>query len=271
MPLDAVGFPDIGAPHLVSPVDGGVTFRYPGVTTDWRIVPQSDGTIAFASQVSGSGWSVMATLNASGILSLPNAGTSAVPTIGVGTEGHGLYRVTSSALGFSVAGSQVANLNSFRLAVNGIFLSLANQDLLLSYGGAATLQLGNLNSNSPVSQTLQAQGSRSGTDNNLGGGNLNVAAGTGTGTGALSCLFLQSPVAAASGTGAQTQTTGATIKNGCVILPVYTVATLPVASTVPYGKAFVSDALAPAFGVVVSGSGAAKTPVWSDGTNWIVG
>lgn len=53
-------------------------------------------------------------------------------------------------------------------------------------------------------------------------------------------------------------------------LSVYTVGTLPAATTAGR-KTFVSDALAPSFGVMVAGSGAVFTPVYSDGTNWIVG
>jgi len=43
-----------------------------------------------------------------------------------------------------------------------------------------------------------------------------LRSGNGTGTGTLSSLILQSPVAVASGTGAQTQTTALTINNGAV-------------------------------------------------------
>ena len=51
-----------------------------------------------------------------------------------------------------------------------------------------------------------------------------------------------------------------------------TVALLPSASTAGLGaRAFVTDALAPSFGVTVAGSGAVATPVYSDGTNWKVG
>jgi hypothetical protein len=50
------------------------------------------------------------------------------------------------------------------------------------------------------------------------------------------------------------------------------VASLPSASTVGRGtRTFVTDALAPAFGVTVAGTGAVFTPVYSDGTNWKVG
>jgi hypothetical protein len=52
----------------------------------------------------------------------------------------------------------------------------------------------------------------------------------------------------------------------------YTVATLPSAVTSGLGaRAFVSDALTPAFGATVVGGGAVAVPVYSDGTNWKVG
>jgi hypothetical protein len=52
----------------------------------------------------------------------------------------------------------------------------------------------------------------------------------------------------------------------------YTVATLPSAVTSGKGaRTFVTDALAPTFGVTVAGGGAVATPVYSDGTNWKVG
>jgi len=61
---------------------------------------------------------------------------------------------------------------------------------------------------------------------------------------------------------------------GGIIPPttVYTVATLPSAVTSGISaRAFVSDALAPAFGSTVVAGGATKVPVYSDGTNWKVG
>jgi hypothetical protein len=137
--------------------------------------------------------------------------------------------------------------------------------------GAGNWQLGNADAASPVSQILTAQGSRSGTDTNAAGGDLTVQSGRGTGTAAISSLVLQSPVAVASGTGAQTFTTGATIKNGVTVLPTYTVATLPTASTVSGGRANVSDALTPTFGSAVTGGGAVFTPVYSNGSAWFVG
>lgn len=51
-----------------------------------------------------------------------------------------------------------------------------------------------------------------------------------------------------------------------------TVASLPSASTAGIGaRSFVTDALAPSFGIAVTGGGAIKIPVYSDGTSWYVG
>lgn len=85
------------------------------------------------------------------------------------------------------------------------------QNATLGAPSTATLQLGAANAASPVAQTLQAQGSRAGTDTNVAGANLTVQAGTGTGTGASSKLLINAPIGAASGTGAQTQTLGLTV------------------------------------------------------------
>jgi hypothetical protein len=66
--------------------------------------------------------------------------------------------------------------------------------------------------------------------------------------------------------------TGLTINGGVLKPAVYTVASLPSASTSGIGaKSFVTDALSPTFGATVVAGGAVKTPVYSDGTNWKVG
>jgi hypothetical protein len=52
----------------------------------------------------------------------------------------------------------------------------------------------------------------------------------------------------------------------------FLVADLPSASESGSGaRAFVSNALGPAFGATVVGGGSVKVPVYSDGTNWKVG
>ena len=69
------------------------------------------------------------------------------------------------------------------------------------------LQLGPVDSATPVAQTLRSQGSRATVDTNVAGGNLTIFPGTGTGNAAGSTLALQAPIPVGSGTGAQTQTT----------------------------------------------------------------
>lgn len=60
---------------------------------------------------------------------------------------------------------------------------------------------------------------------------------------------------------------GTTMKTGT-----YIVSALPSAATAGAGaRAFVTDALSPAFGATVVGGGAVAVPVYSDGTNWKVG
>ena len=52
----------------------------------------------------------------------------------------------------------------------------------------------------------------------------------------------------------------------------YTVSTLPSAASSGVGaRSFVTDAASPTFGTAVAGGGAVATPVYSDGTNWLVG
>lgn len=62
--------------------------------------------------------------------------------------------------------------------------------------------------------------------------------------------------------------------DGTVKSTVYTVATLPVAATTAGQRSFVSDATAShaaGIGATVTGGGANFVPVYSDGTNWIIG
>ena len=93
----------------------------------------------------------------------------------------------------------------------------ASMDTFVGRGGAAaTVQLGQASAASPVNQTLQAQGSRSGTDSNVGGANFTIQSGNGTGTGTASSLIFNTPVLAASGSGAQTQTMTLTLVAGVV-------------------------------------------------------
>lgn len=209
----------------------------------------------------------------------------------IGDPNTGIYSAGADNLQIITGGAP-----NLALDINGITAMSATSpptnfflanNCLLAFGVAGTkqaylgpsttavLQQGQANAAVPVAQTLQAQGSRAGTDSNVGGANYTLSAGIGTGTGTLSALILASPIAVASGSGAQTVTTGLAIKAGTAVLTSYTVANLPAAATAGAGAtAFVTDAsttLILGLGGAVTGGGANKVPVYSDGTNWIYG
>lgn len=169
----------------------------------------------------------------------------------------------ASAWGLNVGGVVTTSAgviqlpNSRDISFTGTALGriIWNNDTFLSRSAAATLQFGAADAATPVAQTIRAQGSRGGTDSNVGGGNLTIQSGTGTGTGTASSLILRSPVVAASGTTAQTQTTGLTITSGIPYVPSYTVAGAPSAAT--------------AAGIIyVSNETGGAVLAFSDGTNW---
>ena len=264
------GGADVNAVNLT--VSGNTTLSGPvSVTPTWN---------AGATVLSGIGLSVTDTASAS---------TSLLMNLAVGTtfltlRKNGLLTLKGNESEISIGYPGETNVlvqqgglinpsngyvawSSSTTAVSG-----ANRDTFLTRVGAASLRLGTIDAASPVAQTFGAQGSRAGTDSNVGGANLTIRSGNGTGTGTISTLILQTPVVVASGTGAQTQTTGLTIKAGTAVMTSYTVATLPAAATAGAGaRAFVTDALAPVFGSAVAGSGAVNVPVYSDGAAWNVG
>lgn len=249
MSLDAGGFPAAGTPLLVAPdqsvslpgavaVAGAATFSGADVFTfTGRQISFSGGSLFRANYTYG--------INIFEFSSVVTIDASSVSSICLGS--------TAGFVGFGHPNPGLTDLRLTRAAPN-------------------TLQLGAADATAPVAQTLQAQGSRSGTDTNTGGANLTVRAGAGTGAGTLSSLLLQSPVAVASGTGAQTQTTGLAIKGGQAVSTGYTVATLP--TGIQGGRAHVTDAnatLTAGIGAVVAAGGANVVPVFFDGTNWRIG
>ena len=179
---------------------------------------------------------------------------------------------SGGAVGYALYNDSGLSLRSVALVGWSSGNAFNASDTILGRNAAASLRLGAADAAAPVAQTFGAQGSRAGTDTNVGGANLTIRPGNGTGTGTISTLILQAPVAVASGTGAQTQTTGLTIRAGTAVMTSYTVATLPTAATAGAGaRAFVTDALAPVFGSAVAGSGAVGVPVYSTGAAWNVG
>ena len=167
-------------------------------------------------------------------------------------------------------GGSTASFPAIGRSGTSLVLQLADGTLQvpLTPAAAATLQLGVAASATPVAQTLQAQGSRGGTDSNVGGANITLQSGAGTGTGTRSTLILRSPLLAASGTTQQTQTTGLTISNGCARLTPYTVATLPGTPT-QGDECHVTDATAPVWNTALVGGGAVFCGARYNGTAWV--
>lgn len=211
-------------------------------------------------------------LTLSGLLKVGNG--TAAPQVQIGTATQGFWAVSSSSIGLSVTNSFNTDFNwtsgQFKISAAAAELLLGtSSDARFGRVAADSFRFGAPNSASPLAQTLQASGSRSGTDTNTGGANMTIKSGPGTGTGAISSLILQSPVVVASGTGAQTQTTGLTIKGGMAVLVGYTVSTLPTGVT--GGIAYVTDQLTvcAAAGAALTGGGAVTCPTFYNGSAWV--
>lgn len=200
--------------------------------------------------------------------------TVATATGGMRING-GLYTTASkdTSVGWNTGVIEVSSTGQFGFSATSD--ATAVRDVLLTRAGVANLQLGAAAAASPVAQTLSTQGSRAATDSNVAGAGLTIQSGTGTGNATPSSLLLQSPVAVASGTGAQTQTTGLKILNGAAVLSNYTVATLPSASVAGAGAlVFLTDVLTltaiTGLGLAPTGGGSNKVPAYSDGTQWLL-
>lgn len=209
-------------------------------------------------------------------------GTQASPIVsGIWEQGGNVLglRTASGSTGTIAihANTTVLSGSCYQFSNNTSSVTSGTTDTFLCRGGAAaTMQFGATltgvaNSSTPVAQILQGTTARAGTDSNLIGSSITIQSGTGTGNATPSTLVLRSPVAVASGTGAQTQATGLTITVGTAKLTAYTVTNLPAAATAGEGAmAFVTDATATTTYTTVSGGGSNKVLVISDGTNWII-
>mgnify|MGYP001594517098 CR=1 FL=1 len=275
----------------IPPSPPGVLYT-PGAAspTDNAIV-RWDGTTGRFIQNSGATLADTGALTLSGGIYVGN-GALATPSISFANDtDKGFYLKTGGgyeAIGISIDGASEVALGSGNSNIAKVVVSISGSfgwsnsssaisgtnDLVLTRPAAATLQLGFANAAAPVSQTIRAQGSRSGTDTNIAGGNLTLEPGLSTGNATPAAIILQSPVPVASGTGAQTITVGLVVKNGTAKVSSYTVATLPSASLSGQGAlAIVSDATLTTItglGLAPTGGGANIVPVYSDGTNWLM-
>lgn len=191
-------------------------------STDWIVENQPvQGTSAptsnlvFSNSIGGGAYAAKATLqsNAALVLAQPSAGEAgykfASSTAGIGNIGNRLY-VTGDYL---IGATPMQTASGFFAWGNSETTGSMTPHTTLTSPAAATIQQGAANAASPVAQTLQAQGSRSGTDTNVAGASYTIRPGAGTGNATPGALIFQTYVPVASGTGAQTATTTLTLNN----------------------------------------------------------
>lgn len=127
---------------------------------------------------------------------LYETGTGVVGFGGMTASEPGLFASTTTLQVVLADGSTFTAIQASKL--------LITTNVVLTQQGAGVLQLGDDASATPVSQVLQVQGARAGTDTNTEGGSLDIKAGQGTGGGTASRIHFWVPTPGASGTTAQT-------------------------------------------------------------------
>lgn len=147
--------------------------------------------------------------NSTGIL---KAGVSGSSNITFGqrvsiTDGGGnaVVGFNTPTTGMMLAAIQLLTWSNSTDPING------TADTFIRKRSAAVINFGSTDAASPVNQTLSTQGSRAGTDTNIGGANLTIQPGIGTGTGTPSNFVLNGIVGTTTGTGAQAASAGLTI------------------------------------------------------------
>lgn len=205
------------------------------------------------------------TWNASGTVLGVNAHAGIGNLFDLQTDGASKFSVGATG-SVVLAGNLVASGNIQAAATGQLAFGARG---ILSSPVAGTNQLGAANAASPVNQTLQAQGSRAGTDSNVGGANLTIQAGAGTGTGTESHQTFKTPIKVASGSGAQTMLTALDLFEGVPAIPSYAFASLPTAPVAGM-LAYITDSTTAAWGATVAGSGVNPVLAWYNGAHWTV-
>ena len=183
-------------------------------------------------------------ISSAGVVNVTGAGTAGAPSLSVGNATTGLYSSSTTIIGLSVNGTSRMD---YANTLAGTWY--ANASMAWGQGGNSYAFLsaasGNLTLNKDATFGFVSSGTSS------------------TGT--------QDTVLSRKAAGIfKVSTSGTT--GGVINFDPVTVANLPSASTAGKGaRAFVTDALAPAVLSTVVGGGATAAPVFSDGTNWIVG
>lgn len=193
--------------------------------------------------------------------------------VGIGQESASRVAIYSSGalnqvLSIRTSGTILPSFGAYQFS-SGAVTGVA--DVVISRLAAATVQIGAAANATPIAQTIATQGSRAGTDTDIGGGNLTVQPGIGTGIGTPSNLILKGIIGTTTGMTTQTTSTALTIAG---------VATGQVPSIV-LGSAAIATNASEGFLYIASGAGTptgtpttqtGRVPLYYDTTNhqfWI--
>lgn len=232
----------------------------------------TSGYLAFSTTLGGSGSVERLRITSTGNVGIGTTTPTAVLQLKSGTA-----TANNAPLKFT-SGTNLTTPEAGAFEYNGTDLfftrSGTTRETVITSAAGVT-QLSTFDAVSPIAQTLQSQGSRTGTDSNVAGASLTIRPGKGTGNATPGPLIFQSYVAVASGSGAQTTATTLTLNNGVPVFPSFKVAGLPPAATAGAGaRVFVTDSLVSTtigIGTIVANGGANFVPVYSDGANWKIG
>jgi hypothetical protein len=199
------------------------TLTSPTLTSAANAYTQTSTGLSLTSGTTGFGRNITGTVNdasaVDGIIDFANitctvcTATSYLVDWQVG--GSSQFKVSTA--GVVTSAGTIAAGAGLSLASNAS-VSWGSRDYITSQS-SGNIQLGNTPSATPVNQTLGAQGSRGGTDNNVAGATLTIQPGLGTGTGTAATLALQSAHVAASGTTQQTANTQILLGDNTVAMP----------------------------------------------------
>ncbi len=188
-------------------------------------------------------------------------------TLGAGGAISGATGTGGNGGGWSVVGGAGGAATGTTSATGGTGSAIS---ITSGNGGAATPASGTRTGGNSGTVTIATGNGGNGSTTNGNSANLILATGS-PGAGAGSAGTTGSVQIKPGGSTQFEVKTDAIVCSKPVAFPSYTVAGLPSAASYPYHRAFVTDATATTFASTVAGGGANKVPVFSDGTNWIIG
>jgi len=219
---------------------------------------------------------------------VPWTGSAAAPSFTVSNDlTTGMFPPNGTqSWGVSIAGivTQYWQPSQSQIGANAVLSwsnvagAIGTGDVKLNRRSANNLQIGGFDVAVPNAQTITAQSVVAGTTNTAAP-NMTLQAPAGTGIGLGGSFKVQVAPAGISGSSVNAWVDAMTIDStklatfaGPVKTTPTTVAALLAAATVGAGaRSFVTDATASTFASTVVGGGTNKVPVYSDGTNWLIG